>query len=130
MLSNPQLYDTWRKQLHQLTPDTCESRLQNMLLLIVGIFLAESVHLTKVARKLPIRAQKLSLDKRLRRFLSNHAIRPREWYHPVANMLIQAASSGGQVHLIIGSSTADRRDCLSSARFAPGVDVGTLPKRA
>jgi len=104
MLSNPQLYDTWRKQLHQLTPDTCESRLQNMLLLIVGIFLAESVHLTKVARKLPIRAQKLSLDKRLRRFLSNHAIRPREWYHPVANMLIQAASSGGQVHLIIDCS--------------------------
>ena len=98
MMSNPQLYDTWRKQLHQLTPDHCESRLQNMLWLIIGMFLAKSVHLTKVAGKLPLRVQKLSLDKRLRRFLGNHAIRPREWYHPVATMLIQAASSGGQVH--------------------------------
>lgn len=40
MMSNPQLYNTWRKQLHQLTPDRCESRLQNMLWLIVGMFLA------------------------------------------------------------------------------------------
>jgi hypothetical protein len=59
-------------KVHQLTPDTCASRLQNMLWLIVGIFLAESAHLTNVARKLPLRAQKLSLDKRLRRFLSHH----------------------------------------------------------
>jgi hypothetical protein len=103
-MSTPQLYNTWRKQLHQLTPDTCESRLKNMLLLIVGIFLAESVHLTKVARKLPVRVQKLSLDKRLRRFLSNHAVRPRAWYHPVAHMLLQAASCDGQVHLIIDCS--------------------------
>lgn len=57
MMSNPQLYNTWRKQLHQLTPDRCESRLQNMLWLIVGMFLAESVHLTKIARKLPAGAQ-------------------------------------------------------------------------
>jgi hypothetical protein len=105
MMSNPQLYDTWRKQLQQLTPDTCGSCLKNICRwLIVGIFLAESVHLTKVARKLPVRAQKLSLDQRLRRFLSNHAVRPREWYHTVATMLIQAASGGGQVHLIIDCS--------------------------
>ena len=89
MKSNAQLYDTWRKQLYQLTPDTCESRLQNMLWLIVGMFLAESVHLTKIARKLPWHVQKLSLDKRLRRFLNNHGVRPHEWYHPVATLLIQ-----------------------------------------
>jgi hypothetical protein len=104
MMSTPQLYNTWRKQLHQLTPDNCESRLQNMLWLIVGVFLARSVHLTKVACKLPIRVQKLSLDKRLRRFLNNNAVRVREWYHPVATILLRAASSGGQVHLIIDSS--------------------------
>ncbi len=85
MMTNPQLYDTWRTQLHQLTPDTCESRLQNMLWLIVGMFLAESVHVTKIARKLPLRVQKLSLDKRLRRFLSNHAVR----YSPAKLLTIQ-----------------------------------------
>ena len=104
MVSNPHLYDTWRKQLHQLTPDRCESRLKNMLLLIVGMFVAESVHLTKVARTLPIRAKKLSLSRRLRRLLSNPAIHPRTWYHPVATGLLQAASSGGHVRLIIDCS--------------------------
>jgi hypothetical protein len=104
MWFNPQLYDTWRKQLHQLTPDECESRLTNMLWLVIGLYLARSVHLTLIARKLPIRAQKLSLDKRLRRFLANGAVRVREWYDPMATWLIQAASSAGQVHLIIDGS--------------------------
>jgi hypothetical protein len=75
-----------------------------MLFLIIGIFLAASVHVTKIAGKLPARVQKLSLGERLRRFLSNHAIRPRKWYHPVATLLVQAASSGGEVHLIIDCS--------------------------
>ncbi len=83
MLSNPRLYDTWRKQSHQLTSGHCESRLKSMLWLIVGMFLVNSVHLTKIGGKLPLRTQKLSLDKRLRRFLSNCAVRPREWYHSV-----------------------------------------------
>jgi hypothetical protein len=84
----------------------------NMLWLIVGLYLAGSVHLTKIARKLPIRAQKLSLDKRLRRFLNNHAVQPRTWYHPVATRLVQAASSAGQVHLIIDGSKVSARHQL------------------
>jgi hypothetical protein len=104
MLSTPQLYDTWRRQLYQLAPDECESRMTNMLLLVVGLYLARSVHLTLIVRKLPIRALKLSLDKRMRRFLANGAIRVRKWYHPMAEWLIQAASSAGQVHLIIDGS--------------------------
>ncbi|MFC1959458.1 IS4 family transposase [Chloroflexota bacterium] len=104
MMPTPQLYSTWRQQLEQLTPDGCKTRLVNLMLLIVGIYQAESVHITKVARKLPIRAKKLSLDKRLRRFLSNHAVRPRDWYRPVAKLLIQAASSAGTIHLIIDGS--------------------------
>lgn len=104
MLSNPHLYHIWRQQLHQLAPDECESRMTNMLWLVVGLFLARSVHLTLIARKLPVRAQKLSLDKRLRRFLSNGAVRVRQWYHPLAAWLVQAASVAGQVHLIIDAS--------------------------
>jgi hypothetical protein len=76
----------------------------NMLLLVVGLFKASSVHLSLVARKVPIRAKKLSLDKRLRRFLDNGMMRVREWYRPVAIGLLQAASSAGQVHLVIDCS--------------------------
>jgi hypothetical protein len=104
MLSNSELYRIWRERLAQLAPDRCRSRLMNMLLLVVGLYKAGSVHLSKVARKLPIRAKKLSMDKRLRRFLDNGAVRVREWYQPVVVGLLKAASSAGQIHLIIDSS--------------------------
>ena len=104
MLSNSELYRMWRARLAQLAPDDCKSRLMNMLLLVVGLYKAESVHLSKVARKLPIRAKKLSLDKRLRRFLDNPGVRVREWYRPVAQALVKAAAVGGQIHLLIDSS--------------------------
>jgi hypothetical protein len=107
MLSNSVLYRIWHKRLSQLIPENCKYhryRLTNMLLLVVGLYKARSVHLGLIARKLPIRAKKLSLDKRLRRFLNNGAIRVRQWYRPIAVALLEAASSGGQVHLLIDST--------------------------
>jgi hypothetical protein len=104
MLSNSELYRIWRERLAQLAPGDCESRLVNMMLLVVGLHKAGSVHLSKIARKLPIRATKLSLERRLRRFLDNGAVRVREWYRPAATALLKAASSAGQMHLLIDSS--------------------------
>ena len=104
MLSNSELYRVWRKRLAELSPDGCRSRMLNMLLLVVGLFKASSVHLSLVARKVPIRAKKLSLDKRLRRFLDNGVMRVREWYRPVAIGLLQAASSAGRAHLVMDCS--------------------------
>lgn len=104
MMSNSTLYRIWNQQLKQIEPDECESRRLNMLWLVVGIFKAGSVHLSKVVCKVPVNAKKLSLDKRLRRFLSNPEVRVREWYRPVAEQLIEAASSAGQIHLIIDGS--------------------------
>ena len=104
MPNNSQLYGKWQRQLAQLSPDGCESRTLNLLWLVVGMFQARSVHLSLMARKIPVRAKKLSLDKRLRRFLNNGSVRVREWYHPVAVSLLEAATSAGQVQLIIDSS--------------------------
>ncbi len=104
MLSNSQLYSRWRTWLVQLSPEKCTSRIVNMQHLIIGIYKAGSVHLSKIACKIPVRAQKLSLVRRLRRLLSNPAIRVREWYEPVARVLLQAAASGGQIHLLIDTS--------------------------
>jgi Transposase DDE domain len=104
MLSNSKLYSTWRARLVQLAPDECASRLSNMLYLIVGLYQAGSVHLSKIARKLPIRAKKMSIDKRLRRFLDNGGIRVREWYRPIAEGLVQAAASGGSAQLLIDTT--------------------------
>ena len=99
-----EVYRIWQKRVTQLSPDECKSRMKNMLLLIVGMYKAESVHLSKIARKLPIRAKKLSLTRRLRRFLDNGSVNVRQWYRPVVEELIRAAATGGQIHLLIDSS--------------------------
>lgn len=102
--SIPALYSTLHEVLIQRIPDECETRLSNLLWLMMGIVLARSVQLNLIARKLPLRAKKLSLVQRLRRFLGNGAVQGREWYAPTALALIQAAASAGQVQLVVDSS--------------------------
>jgi hypothetical protein len=101
---NSRLYTIWHKQLKQYIPDTCSSRLTNLMLLIVGIYQAQSVHLNIIARKIPIAVQKLSLVRRLRRFLANDAVDVRSWYHPWASWLLQSAAVSQQINLIIDTS--------------------------
>ena len=101
---NSQSYGKWQTMLKQLIPDQCESRLTNLVLLMVGIFASQSVYLSVLARKIPIRAKKLSLAKRFERFLDNEAVNVETWYHPWASWLIQSASAGGTVHLVIDST--------------------------
>jgi len=98
------LYRSLHEYLMQRIPDECDSRLTNLIFLMMGIFQARSVQLNLVARKTPIRAQKLSIVKRLTRFLDNGAVRVREWYHPFAEVLLTSAANAGQVHLIIDAS--------------------------
>jgi hypothetical protein len=68
------------------------------------MFQAGSTHLSKIARTVPVRAKKLSVVRRLERVLDKAAVRPREWYRPLADQLIAAASVAGQIHLIIDCS--------------------------
>ena len=101
---NSQSYGKWQAMLKQLLPDKCNSRLTNFVLLMVGIFESQSVYLSVVARKIPNRAKKLSIAKRFERFLDNQAVQVREWYHPWASWLLQSASAGGTIHLVIDST--------------------------
>jgi len=100
----PALYRSLHGYLMQRIPDDCESRLTNMIWLMMGIFQARSVQLNLAARKVPIRAKKLSIVKRFGRFLSNDAVRVRAWYQPIAVALLRAAAVAGQVRLIIDAS--------------------------
>jgi hypothetical protein len=121
MLSNSVLYRSWYKRLSQLVPTDCKYhryRLTNMLLLVVGIYKARSVQVGLIARKLPIRVKKLSLVRRLERFLDNGAIHVRQWYRPIAVALLKAASSGGQVHLLIDSTKVSARHQLLMVAIA------------
>ena len=100
----PQLYRSLHEYLLQRIPDACDTRLTNLIYLMMGIFQSGSVQLNLVARKTPIRAHKLSIVKRLARFLDNPAVRVREWYHPFAETLLRSAVNAGQVHLIMDAS--------------------------
>lgn len=100
----PELYRSLHGYLMQAIPDDCDTRLTNLIYLMMGIFQSGSVQLNQVARKTPIRAQKLSIVKRLVRFLDNPAVQVREWFHPFALPLLQSAANAGAVHLIIDAS--------------------------
>jgi hypothetical protein len=100
-MSTNQLYDTWFERIRQMRPGERVTRLRNLVWLIVGIYRSRSVHLSKIANEIPCPAKLLSAVRRLGRFLSNPAIRVREWYEPVARSLLQSmAASVGEIRLI------------------------------
>jgi len=78
-----------------------DSRLTNMVYLMMGILLSRSVQTGRLASRIPLRVKRLSIVRRMERFLENGAVRVREWYTPIASGLLAAASASGQVALII-----------------------------
>ena len=99
-----QLYSSLHTFILQTLPDSCDTRLANLLFMMRGLFLARSVQLDHIARKMPSRAKKLSSVKRFRRFLDNPLVRVRAWYDPFARWTLLSPARGGAVHLIIDST--------------------------
>ena len=105
MLSQAKLYRIWHREIKaNMGEQQPASRIQNMVWLVVGMYLAGNIHLSKIARKLPIRAQKLSLERRLRRLLANEGVDVAVCYNRVVRRLLAAAAVGGQVRLIVDGS--------------------------
>lgn len=96
-------YRTWHARLAQWAPDRCPSRLRNMTLLIVGLMQAGQIHASAIVRTWPIRADVVSLTRRLGRFLANPAVHVRAWYRPVAEQLL-AGCGPNEVRLIMDAS--------------------------
>ena len=84
------LYHTWMQEICELRPNERVTRLRNFVWLIVGIYQSRSVHLSKVAGKIPGLANLVSITRRLSRFLDNPAVRVRDWYEPIASRWIQS----------------------------------------
>ena len=101
-MSINRLYDTWHRQITQLLAGERITRVRNFTWLIVGIQLSRSVHLSRIAAKLPGSIRLLSWSKRLRRLVDNAALQVAPIYDPVArHWLLIAANSLGQVRLIV-----------------------------
>ena len=107
-----QLHLTLQRLLLQLPPGKRVTRIRNWSRLLVGLCLSRSVHLSKIASKIPTtmtttkEATLPSVTRRLSRLLDNAAIRVRDWYEPIARSLLERAATkgGGQIRLIVDGS--------------------------
>jgi hypothetical protein len=100
----PKLYSILHERVLPLVADQCDSRLTNLALLMLGLYRGRSVHLSRIASRIPSRARKVCTTERLRRFLSNPAVKVELWYAATAQTLLQRAAVNGWVHFIIDSS--------------------------
>lgn len=76
------------------------TRLRNLALLMTGLVLSMSVHLSHIVKKWPTPAQQRSLVNRLRRFLDNPRVAVRPSYAPVVRQLL-AAFHNAPLRLIV-----------------------------
>lgn len=100
MQNSLQLHGTLMSQLRKWLPEERITRLRNLAWLMTGLFLARSVHLSHIARKLPLRGQVVSLTNRLRRFLDNPRVNVWRYYQPIARQLL-ASFRGRRLTLLI-----------------------------
>ena len=66
-----QLYHNWFHQIRKLRPGQRITQVRNFVWLIIGIYKSRSVSLSRIAGKIPGKAQLLSYSRRLSRFLDN-----------------------------------------------------------
>jgi len=97
------LYHTWMKKITQLLPNERVTRVRNLAWLLTGIYASKSVHLSKVASKIPGTAMLVSITRRLDRFLENAEFRVRDWYEPIVKGLL-AQRVGQEYRLIVDGS--------------------------
>jgi hypothetical protein len=97
------LYHTWMNKILQLLPQERITRVQNLAWLLAGIYQSKSVHLSKVASKIPGKALLVSMTRRLDRFLENPKFRVRDWYEPIVKELV-AQRTGQEYRLLVDGS--------------------------
>ena len=100
MTNNLQMYHKALKQFCQWFPRERITRMRNLALLVMGLQLSRSVHLSLIVRKWPLASKEPSLVNRLRRFVDNRRVMVRELYHPIAVELV-GAFAGQRIRLVI-----------------------------
>jgi hypothetical protein len=113
------LYDTLHGKMKQLRPHERVTRLRNMIWLMIGILQSQSVHLSRVATRIPGAADVPSLARRLRRFLDHSAVNVREWYAPIARQWLETVGrTTGQTRLIIDGTKIGKHHQLLMVSLA------------
>lgn len=100
MTNNQRIYNTLFSFINSII-DQRITTIKSLCLLMTGIFLSHSIHLSEIADELPISGKSDSLVQRIRRFLKNKKIDDKAVYNPIARGIIQSASAGGRIRLIV-----------------------------
>lgn len=100
MRNNLHVYHSVLLQIQQWLPEERITRQRNMALLVTGLYLGATVHLSKIVRKWHVPGKMPSLVNRLRRFLDNQHVDVRTWYRPIAEQLVQPFA-GKRIRLIV-----------------------------
>ena len=102
MSSISQVFEKWYSEIKRLRPAERKTRKRNFAWLLTGILLSKSIHLSKIAGKIPGEATATSRERRLSRFLDNVAIRVRQWYEsPAKEILAGIAKNSHEIRLIV-----------------------------
>lgn len=112
------LYNTMLNKIKHIIPTGHAYRDRNLAWFLTGVSESGSVHLSKVANKIPGQAKRLSHTRRLSRFLDNGAVQVRQWYKPIASHLLQEASKTGEIRLIIDATQVARNQQLLMVALA------------
>lgn len=89
MRNNLRSYHKIFREISQWHPRERVTQRRNLALVVTGLFLSLSIHLSKIVREWPVAGKVPSLTNRLRRFLSNERIEVQAWYQPIAHILLQ-----------------------------------------
>ena len=90
MLNHLPLYHKVKERFRQWLPKERITRIRNMTLLVVGLYQSKAIHLSKIVRTWPLGGKDPSLVNRLWRFLDNPRVDVRDWYHPLAEQIVQS----------------------------------------
>jgi len=84
--------------------DWHKPQLGNFTWLLVGIYMSRSVHLNRIAGKIPGRATLVSITRRLSRFLDGRGLIVRQTYEPFIRPWLAHLAQAGTLRLIIDGS--------------------------
>lgn len=104
-MTTDRLYHTLMQLIEQLHSKERITRRRGLAWLMTCMFSGRCSHASRIGNKIPGPAKKTSKGERLRRWLSNKAVRVRHWYEPMAHQLIAQATQHQQPLRLIVDGT-------------------------
>lgn len=116
-MSTNRLYDAWFAWLVQVYSGQRVTWLRATATLVYGMYMAQSVHLSKIAAEVPGQAKLLSQERRLSRLLDNPHFQPQALYAPLVQWWLRwIGKTYGELVLVLdGTKVSANKQLLMVA---------------